>query len=159
MAYATCDDVLRRYPPLKSMIGTSTLDVSTVDVASIYIADGESIINGYLGKKYIIPLSNEPIITDLCSDIAIYRIVSDKQPRIPDWMDKRYTNVMSMLAMLRDGGMVLNASSQTANSGGDEFAWSNVIDPDFVGTVFKPIETTTPCNPSWNTASADYLTF
>lgn len=159
MAYATCDDVLRRYSPLKTMIGVGTLDVSTIDIASIYIADGESIVNGYLAKKYIVPLTVEPLVTDLTSDIAIFRILSDKAPRVPDFMATRYTNATSMLAMLRDGEMVLTASSQSVNSGGDEEAWSNVLDSDFVGTVFKPIETSTPCGPDYQSNSIDYLTF
>lgn len=160
MPYATCDDVLRRYSPMKTMIGVGTLDVSTVDIASVYIADGESIVNGYLAKRYIIPLTVEPLVTDLTADIAIYRVLSDKAARVPDFMEKRYTNATSILAMLRDGEMVLTVSSQTVNSGGDQEAWSNVLDSDFVGTVFKPIETTTACWPAGtNAASADWLSF
>lgn len=144
--YATCDDVIRRYKPIVSMIGTNTFDVTTVDIASVYIADGESIINAYLSRRYIVPLTPEPILTDLCSDIAIYRLLSDKAPRIPDYMEKRYLNCMSMLSMLRDGGMDLTISSQQVDSGGgDNFVWSNVIDADFVGTVFKPAETFSLC--------------
>jgi phage gp36-like protein len=128
------------------MIGTNTLDVTTVDIASVYIADAESIVNGYLARRYTMPLTAEPLLTDLTADIALYRLLEDKVPRIPDFMDKRYTNAMSLLTQLRDGGMVLtstNLASSGANS--DQFAWSNVVDPDFQGTVFKPIEAQTLC--------------
>lgn len=143
MAYATADDVIGRYKPLTTMIGPGTLDVTTVDIASLYIKDAESIVNGYLASKYSVPLTVEALVTDLTSDIAIYRLCSDKLPRMPDYMEKRYTNAVSMLEMIRDGKMFLTASSQTANSGGggDQYAWSNVVDPEFQGTVFKPVET------------------
>lgn len=128
MAYATCDDVVRRYSPLLGLLGTSSLQVTTVDIASIYIADAESIVNLYLGSKYVIPLTPEPALTDLTSDIAIYRVLADKAPRIPDFMNARYTNATSMLAMIRDGAMFLSSSSQQVSSGGDEFAWSQDIE-------------------------------
>lgn len=139
MAYATSDDVIRRYKPILTMLGTGTLDITTVDIASVYVQDGESIINAFLSRRYVIPLTTEPLLTDLASDIAIYRILSDKAPRIPDFMEKRYTNAMSLLTMIRDGQMDLNLSSQSVNSGGgDQYAWSNVLDGN--GPVFAPAE-------------------
>lgn len=139
--YATVDDVLRRYSPMRSMIGVGSTDITTIDIASVYIADGQSIINGYLSRRYVLPLTPEPILTDLCADIAIYRAIRDKQARIPEFMATRYTDAMSLLTMLRDGGMDLTGSNPVNSGGGDEFAWSNVIDADFEGTVFKPSET------------------
>lgn len=147
MAYATVADVIGRYKPLVTMIGVNTTDVTTTEIASLYIADAESIVNGYLASKYAVPLTAEPLVTDLTADIAIYRLLSDKAPRIPDFMEKRYLNATSMLAMIRDGAMFLTTSSQTVNSGnaGDQFAWSNNQDTDFVGTIFKPAETFSLC--------------
>jgi len=153
--YAEFTDITKRYNPITTMIGSGANDVSTADVTSIYIRDAMSIVNAYLSRRYITPLNPEPILTDLTSDIAIYRMLSDRAPRIPDYMEKRYTNAMSMLTMLRDGGMDLTASSQSINSGGgDQFAWSNVIGGGQNGPVFKPIESET-CG----VASADRLTF
>lgn len=147
--YATVDDVIRRYTPITTMIGVNTTDVTTVDIASVYIADGQSIVNGYLSRRYVLPLTPEPILTDLCSDIAIYRIIRDKQARIPEFMATRYTDAMSLLTMLRDGGMDLTGSNPVNSGGGDEFAWSNVLDTDFKGTIFSPAETwpQSPCIP------------
>lgn len=141
MAYAVVDDILRRYNPITTMLGTGTMDISTVDIASIYIADGESIINGYLGKRYLIPLQSEPILTDICADIAIYRTLRDRAPRIPEFMQTRYTDAMDLLKAISSGDMILNSSSQAVNTAGDQEAWSNVIDPGFNGPVFKPAET------------------
>ena len=153
--YAEYNDIVKRYNPITSMIGSGSSDVSTADVTSIYIRDAMSIVNAYLSRRYIVPLQPEPILTDLTSDIAIYRMLSDRAPRIPDFMAKRYTNATSMLEMLRDGKMDLTVSSQAVNSGGgDQFAWSNVIGGGQNGPVFKPVESET-CG----VASADRLTF
>lgn len=139
MSYAVCDDVLRRYNPIKTMLGVATTDINTVDISSVYIADAESIVNAYLGLRYLMPLNSEPILTSLTSDLAIYKILEDRAPRIPDFIQKRYTDATSILAMLRDGKMVLTVSSQTVNSGGDQEVWSNVLDnPN--GPVFTPVE-------------------
>jgi hypothetical protein len=35
------------------MIGAGSLQVSTVDISSVYIADAQSIINGYLARRYV----------------------------------------------------------------------------------------------------------
>lgn len=157
MPYAVADDVIRRYNPISSMLGAGSLQVSTVDIASVYIADGESIVNAFLARRYVLPLTNEPILTDLTSDIAVYRILSDRAPRIPDFMQTRYTNAMSLLTMLRDGGMDLTMSNTVdAGASTDQYAWSNVADPDGPlqnGPVFRPIES------ELCVASADRLTF
>jgi phage gp36-like protein len=138
MAYATLNDVLRRYTPIVSMLGTGSLQITSNDISSVYIADAEGIINLYLGSRYQTPLAADPAITDLCSDIAIYRILADKAPRIPDFMQARYTNATSILSMIRDGQMTLgtNSGQQMVTSGGDEFAWSNNTDCDFGGPIF-----------------------
>lgn len=154
MPYANATDVIKRYNPITTMLGVGSLQVSTIDIASVYIQDAESIINAYLARRYVLPLNNEPILTDLASDIAVFRILSDRAARVPDFMEKRYTNAMSLLTMLRDGGMDLVASSGvTINSGGDQFAWSNVIDPLQNGPVFRNAESQ-QC-----VTSADFLTF
>lgn len=137
-AYATADQVINRYKPLQTMIGTGSTDVSTTDIASVFIADAESFMNAYLASKYVVPVQVEPLITQLCSDIAIYKILEDKCPRIPDFMEKRYMNACSMLAMLVGGVLQLTGSNQIVSSGGDQEVWSTVLEQ--AGPVFKPTE-------------------
>lgn len=143
MAYATVDDVLARYTPLQTLVGSGPSDVSTVEIASVFLADAESYVNAFIGAKYQTPVQPEPLITQITCDIAICKILQDKAPRIPDYMQGRCSNVNSMLAMLRDGTMVLTASGTLPLSGGgsNEFVWSNV-DPDegFPGPIFNPLE-------------------
>ena len=124
MAYATFDDVISRYRPIQTMIGTGTNDVTTVDVTSIYVAGAEGIVNAYLGAKYAVPLQTEPIITKITADIAIHDMLADRASRVPEIAGVRYTNATSLLGMLRDGEMVLT-SSQTLITSGDQEAYSS----------------------------------
>jgi phage gp36-like protein len=135
MAYAVISDVLTRYPPIHSMIGTGSGEVTSLQVTSVYINDGEGFVNAYLGAKYAVPLVTEPIITSLTSDLAIYKLLEDKVPRIPEFMQRRHDNAIKTLEMLRDGKMVLS-SSQTLITSGDQEAYSTTQD---YHPVFSPV--------------------
>lgn len=138
MPYATFNDVVKRYNPISQLIGVGSYSVSTQDITSIYIADAESIINAYLASRYAIPLNPEPLITDLASDIAIYRVLSDRAPRVPDFMQKRYDQAIALLTSLNSGNIQLTASSQTLITSGDQEAWSNNTDDTLCeGPVFR----------------------
>ncbi len=139
-AYASIDDVIKRYNPLLTMIGSADNDVSSADVSSIYIADASGIVNAYLGAKYVTPLAVEPLITALTSDIAIYKMLEDRTSRVPEIAEKRYTNATSILGMLRDGKMVLG-NSQTVVTSGDWEAFSSTASyhPVF-SSVLDPID-------------------
>jgi phage gp36-like protein len=125
MAYATANDVLGRYPPAKTMVGSSAQDISTADISSLYIFGGEGIVNGYLGAKYTLPIAMpEPLVTQVTADIALYKMCEDKLPRIPDFAEKRYVHAIEILEMLRDGKMVLSSDQEILTAGGDQDAWS-----------------------------------
>jgi phage gp36-like protein len=126
MAYAGYDDVFRRYNPIKTMVGTAQQDVATLDISSIYCSDAEGLINAYLGARYSTPVATEPLVTMLASDIAIYKLLEDRAPRIPEFAQRRYDNAIAILEKLRDGNMVLVSGSTTLLTSGDQEAWSNV---------------------------------
>jgi phage gp36-like protein len=136
-AYAGYNDVIRRYQPLLTMIGSAAPDVSTTDIASIYIADAEGLINAYLGAKYVLPLAMpEPLITRIAADIAIYKVIEDRAPRVPEMAANRYTDAQSLLSMLRDGKMVLSNSQTFVADGGDNEAFSST---GSYHPVFSPV--------------------
>lgn len=137
MAYATIDDVFKRYPMVSNVVGSGSNLVASVDVSSIYIVDGESIVNAFLARKYVLPLTTEPLLTWITADIAIYRLFEDKLPRFPDAVEKRYTNAMSLLSQLTTGAMQLT-SSNLVTSGGDSEAWSST--QSYAGVIFRPAE-------------------
>lgn len=138
--YASFADVIKRYNPLTTMIGSGDTEVTTADISSIYIADAMGIVNAYLGAKYTVPLAVEPLITALTADLAIYKVLEDRASRVPDIAEKRYTNATSILGMLRDGKMVLS-SSQTIIASGDWEAFSSTASyhPVF-SSVLDPVD-------------------
>lgn len=142
MAYATAADVFRRYAPIESIVGSGDMLVSTVDVASVYIADAEGYVNAFLRGRYQTPLAAEPLITQVTTDIAIYRIVEDHAPRIPDMAEKRMVAANSLLYMLQTGVMQLDPASQVLiTSGGDQEVWSTNLEQ--AGPVFSATEART----------------
>jgi phage gp36-like protein len=139
--YATISDVFKRYPLVENVVGAGVDQVGSVDVSSVYIADSESIVNAYLSRRYVLPLTIEPILTWITSDIAIYRLFEDKLPRFPDAIEKRYTAAMSMLSNIQLGKIDLTLSLQQVTSGGDQDAWTSAS--SWVGPVFQPAESIT----------------
>lgn len=123
--YATFDDVMKRYPPAKTMVGSGTNDVSTEDISSIYVFGAQGIVDAYIGSKYTTPVSMpEPLITQVTADISLYKLCEDKMPRIPEFAERRYTHAIEILVMIRDGKMVLS-NSQVLSTQGDNEAWSS----------------------------------
>lgn len=135
MAYATISDVFNRYKPIGSMVGTGTLDITSDDVASVFIADAESFMNAFLAARYITPVTTEPMITMIASDFAIANMMFEKLPQIPDFIQGRYDRALSYLEQLRDGNMLLTSSNVLVTSGDSE-AWSST---GSYHPVFSPV--------------------
>ena len=141
MPYSTLDDVLTAYNPVRSFVGSGTFDVTTVEISSRFIPQAEAKINAYLAARYVIPLGDEPLITQICSDLVVCALLRDRAPRMPEFMNNRCIEANSLLAALRDGTMVLVGSGTTQITSGDQYVWSNV-DPNegFPGPIFTPTE-------------------
>lgn len=136
MAYATIDDIFSRYKPIRTMIGVSSFEVASLDVASIFIFDAESMADAYLGVKYVVPVNPvSGLITKITSDLAIFAMLADKHTNVPDIMEARYERSIDQLEMLRDGKLTLG-SSVTVAAGGDDEAFSTTED---FHPVFSPV--------------------
>lgn len=140
--YATVDQVLAAYNPLKTMLGTSTTDITTLDINSFFIPNAQAYIDAFVAKRYVVPLAADAMITMLTCDIAAYKICQDRAPRIPDFLKDRWLSANSILGMIRDGEMIITGSNEVVSSGGDQYAWSSVLDNP-LGPAFRPIESTT----------------
>lgn len=124
MTYATLDDVFIRYTPIKTMVGSGTNDVATTDITSVFLPSAESMVDAYIGTRYVTPLTVvPPLITQITADLAIFNLSAERLPRVPDFMQARYDRAMQNLAMLRDGKMTLGASVTVVTNGNQE-AWS-----------------------------------
>ena len=139
MPYATISDVFARYKPLSTMVGNNSYDVSSKQVSSAFIADAEGFVDAYISARYVTPLTAPvpPLIRQITADIAIFNMVVEKMPNVPDFMQPRYDRNMEILKMLRDGDMLLPTSS-TMVSTGDQEVWSN--NQDF-HSIFSPVLT------------------
>lgn len=128
MSYATISDVFARYAPIYTLVGTGNLQVSSAEVASIFIADAESLIDGYLGVRYATPISPVPaMITQIASDLAIFNMLVEHLPAAPDFFQPRFDRCMDMLKMLATGDLTLGSSVSLAATG-DQEAWSSTMD-------------------------------
>lgn len=129
MSYATFADVVSRYKPIQTMVGSdSSTYVTTAEVASVYIWQSESYVDAFLGMRYPVPLATvPPLITQVTADLALFHLMVEKLPQVPDFMEKRKDRCDEILRSLRDGRMVLPNIS-TVNSQGDNFAWSSTQD-------------------------------
>ncbi len=136
MAYSTITDVFARYKPIGSMVGACSLDVSSVDVSSVFISDAEGIINAHLASRYQTPVTTEPLVTMLSADLAISNMLLEKLGSQPPFMESRYNRAMDILNKLATGELLLVASGTTQITSGDSEAWSTT---GSYHPVFSPV--------------------
>lgn len=125
MPYATYLDIINRFKPITTFVGSGTTDVATTEVQSVYVYDSEGIVDSFLQARYTTPVTPvPPLITAITSDLTIHKLFAEKSGNVPEWMDKRYDRAMELLKMLRDGEILLPSSASLVASG-DNFAWSS----------------------------------
>ena len=124
MAYADINDVFSRFKPIRTMIGAGSFEVASLDVNSIFVSDAESLVDAYLAKRYVVPITPVPsLITQIASDLTIFNLLTEKQVQVPDSFQARYDRSIKTLEMLRDGEMTLPSSVSQVSTGDNE-AWS-----------------------------------
>lgn len=120
MAYITTSDI---YTNNLFKITTSTADTATV---TRYINYAESKINGYISKKYTLPLASTPaLIKELAIDFTGYKILNDlysgEDQSQNDWIIDNLTNCIEQIKEIGSGDLILTdttgamlASNRTA---------------------------------------------
>ena len=134
--YATIDDVFSRYAPIHTMVGTGNNEVSSAEVSSVFIGDAQSFMDAHLGKRYVVPVAAEPLITQIATDLAIANMMHEKLGEIPNFIQPRYDRAISMLDKLSEGKMILTSNSTTLTSSYDSFAWSST---QSYHSIFSPV--------------------
>lgn len=135
MPYATIDDIFARYRPIGTLVGSMETQVLSGDVASIFIGDAESFIDAYISRRYAVPLNPVPqFITQIASDLAIFNMMVEKLPEVPDFFQPRYDRSLKMIIDVACGNM--NVLSATLVGTGDQEAWSST---DTYHPVFNPV--------------------
>jgi len=127
MPYADISDILARYRPLTTMVGSGQYDVSSVEVSSIFLRDAESYIDARLAVRYIVPLTSaNPLITRIACDLATHEMLAEKMPSVPEFMEIRFRRANDMLDQLIKGDLRLSSESLVGSSG-NSFAWSSTM--------------------------------
>ncbi len=136
MAYAGIADLLSRYRPLETMVGSGEYDVSSAEVNSVFINDAESYINARLGVRYIVPLATpHALITRIACDLATHEMLTERMPNVPDFMEMRFKRANDMLDQIVNGTLRLSTEVLVGSSG-DSFAWSSTMGQH---PIFAPV--------------------
>lgn len=137
MSYAGIDDIFKRYAPIHTLVGSADNMVDSIHVGSIFVADAESLVDGYLSRRYDVPLAAPvaPMITQITSDLAIFNMLVEKLPTTPDFFQPRYDRALSLLEMIATGEVNV-VSATVLTDGGDQLAWSSTED---YHPVFNPV--------------------
>ncbi len=111
MSYATPQDLINRYPN-RDLVQLSNEDptITTINTTVLQQAldDASAEIDGYLGGRFTLPLTDVPEVLDrLTCDVAIYRLQSLRP--IHDLADarRRYDDALAMLTKVATGEMTL----------------------------------------------------
>lgn len=110
MTYATLDQLVDRYGLDLLVRTTDRADDPTgvvdADTVARVLAATDGVINGYLRRKYALPLPEVPDpLPDLAQSIAIYKLHRfEPDPKI----DKEYKAAIATLAQIADGTITLS---------------------------------------------------
>lgn len=95
--------------------GAGQADSDTVARA---IAGAESEINGWVGKRYAVPLDPvPPRVRDLAVDIAVYTLYS-RRGRVPEDRQERYKNAVAFLKAVAEGKATLGEDTPEGTPAG-----------------------------------------
>lgn len=137
MSYATINDVFARYKPIGTIVGSSTNQVTSVEVSSSFIFSAEALIDAYAARRYSVPLPANALITQIAADLAIFNILVEHLPQMPDFMQKRYDRCMDFLKDISSGNLVVASATVLTTGTTDQEAWSSV--GSSYHTIFSPV--------------------
>lgn len=107
MSYCTLKDILEAVSEdnviqLTDDEGLGVLNQERVDKA---ITTAGSIIDGYLGGRYTLPLLTVPVlIKTIAVDIAVYKLYERRfELNMPEAMSNRYKNAIKLLEQIQKG--------------------------------------------------------
>lgn len=112
MTYATQANLTERFGEATLVALTDRAAVATGLVDATVIAraltDTDAIIDGYLGTRYILPLSAVPsLVVDLALQIAIYKLhINEPDPKI----SKDYDGALKLLEKIGTGAVSIQAA-------------------------------------------------
>ena len=131
MAYATEQDLIDRFGTDELLEIADRDDDQVIDttVVAKALEDAGELIDGYVGKRYDLPLSSTPPrLVKLAADIARYFLYKDSPTEA---VEKAYDDAVAFLRDVAAGKAVLDISGSEPAPAGDEILTSG---PDRVFT-------------------------
>jgi phage gp36-like protein len=110
MTYATQADLETRFGTEELAQRTDRINGSVIDasVISRALADAEAEIDGYLAKRYQLPLATVPaVLGRIACDLARYYLYDD---RVIEVVRKRYEDAVRLLKAMASGEVKLDAA-------------------------------------------------
>lgn len=118
MAYCTKADLLKEITEEQLIQLTDDDDngVENDDIISEKIADADSLIDGYCGKRYTVPFTTVPkIVKNLSVQIAIYNLFKRRQHVLSDEKKEDYKNALQFLRDIEAGKISLGVPAPAEN--------------------------------------------
>lgn len=129
MAYITREDLEQRFgiDEIAQLLDDDADDSESTEEADTLtpaIADAESIVDGYVGTRYTLPLTEVPnLIKNWSSDIARFKLWDAKAP---EEVRQRYEDAIAALKDLAKGLINLPLETDVPITGADGItSWSN----------------------------------
>ena len=121
MSYITLEQLVKQFQSHSILLLsddelTGSIITTVVDKA---IADGDDLIDSWLGLRYETPLDPvPPIITKIAGNIVMYELYT-RRPDLdtPQGVSERYKNAQKLLEQLAYGKVMLNATELLSKSG------------------------------------------
>src|SRR5688572_12127218 len=115
---------------------TDDLKTGEVDTDKVTkaIEDAEGEVNGYLGKRYAVPIAPPVpnLVQKLSTDIAIWNVYRRRQ-RAPENVRQAYEDAIKTLLLIADGTIVLDVAvppPPATLTGGEVFGPERIFDRD-----------------------------
>lgn len=111
MSYAIQQDLVDRFGAQELAQLTDEVAGQTINAATVAraLADADAQIDGYLGARYLLPLSPvPPLVVRLACDIARYQLFDD---RASEAVRARYDDAVQLLKRLSDGTVTLGTAA------------------------------------------------
>ncbi len=75
------------------------------------IAEGDSLIDGYCGARYVVPFSQAPVVVRSISvALAIHNLYARRVEEVPPVHENRYKDALQRLKDISNGAMTLGAA-------------------------------------------------
>ena len=128
MAYATVHDMVARFGSTELIRLTTPsdqeMDGIVTEVADVALTSASALMDSYIGRRYLTPMDlPPPIVTDICCDIARFRLSTGDQKTTSEEVRQRHKDAMAWLNDVSLGKVVLELSE--VQTGDESYAMAS----------------------------------